>query len=386
MAMTGSDRSKRFRIKNKASLRDKARDRMRAKRAAAKLTRPEKRPLPEAPSDKAEAIFEWARDKLIVPPGHPKKEGSPMVIPEYGRLFLRDALAAETHEALLCLGRKNAKSAIVAVLVLAYLAGPLKHDGFRAGVASISKEKAHELRAQIEAISKSSNLKGLRFWRARTAPAITSEAGGSVDILSADNNAGAAGSYDLAIIDEIGLLKERSRGLVSSMRSAVSAKGGKFLSLSIHGDGPFVDEVLERKGAAGLAVHHYFAPEGCALDDEAAWHASNPGLACGIKQIEHMRAGAARVAVTRADEPEFRAVELNIPGAPGSEMIFSLAEWQQCVVSEDDLPPRTGQCCVGFDLGGSSSMTALAAVWPNGRVEAWGAFPRHSHAQRAGAG
>ena len=68
-----------------------------------------------------------------------------------------------------------------------------------------------------------------------------------MDILSADKNAGAAGSYDLALIDEIGLLAERNRGLVNSMRSAVSAKAGKFLSLSVHGDGPFVGEILERR-------------------------------------------------------------------------------------------------------------------------------------------
>ena len=67
-------------------------------------------------------------------------------------------------------------------------------------------------------------------------------------------------------------------------------------------------------------------------------------------------------------------------------MIFSLAEWQQCVVSEDDLPPRTGACCVGFDLGGSSSMTALSAVWPNGRVEAWGAFPGTPTTSKSGRG
>ena len=382
MAMTGSDRSKRFRIKNKASLRDKARDRMRAKRAAVKAAGKtaasvEVRAKPETPSDQATALCQWSRECLKVPPGHPK-EGGPLEIPEYGRLFLQDALAETTSEALLCLGRKNAKSAIVAVLVLAYLAGPLKHDGFRAGVASISKEKAHELRAQIEAISKSSNLKGLRFWRARTAPAITSEAGGSVDILSADNNAGAAGSYDLAVIDEIGLLGERSRGLVASMRSSVSAKGGKFLSLSVRGDGPFVVEVLERKGAAGLEIHHYHAQEGCELDDEGAWDAANPGIKAGIKSISYMASEAARVAVTRSDESSFRALDLNQPGKPGSEMLCSVEEWQACIVSEDKLPERTGQCCVGFDLGGSSSMTALArcvAEWP---LRSVGRFPRYS--------
>ena len=297
------------------------------------------------------------------------------MIPEYGGKFLQDALAETTSEALLCLGRKNAKSAIVAVLVLAYLAGPLKRAGWRSGVCSISREKAHELRAQIQMIATASGLKGLRFWRARTSPAIVSEAGGSVDILSADKNAGAASSYDLAIVDELGLLSERNRPLVNSMRSSVSAKAGKFLSLSVHGDGPFIGEILERKGSAGLAVHHYHAPEGCALDDEAAWDAANPGIKAGIKSIDYMRSEARRVAVTRSDESSFRALDLNQPATPGSEMIFSLAEWQQCVVSEEDMPPRTGQCCVGFDLGGSSSMTALAAVWPNSRCEVWGAFP-----------
>ena len=380
MAMTGADRAKRFRIKHKAALRDKARERMRAKRAAAKTAgKTAAKPLPETPSDLAGALCQWSRECLKVPPGHPK-EGGPLEIPEYGRLFLQHALAETTSEALLCLGRKNAKSAIVAVLVLAYLVGPLRRAGWRAGVASISKEKAGELRGQIEAISTASGLKRIRFWR-RSAPAITSEYGGSVDILSADKNAGAAGSYDLSIIDELGLLEERNRGLVNSMRSAVSAKGGKFLSLSVHGDGPFIDEILERKGAAGLAVHHYRAPEGCALDDEAAHDAANPGLACGIKSRDYMRSEAARVSVTRSDEASFRALDLNQPGKPGSEMIFSLDEWQACVVDEAALPPRTGACCIGFDLGGSSSMTALAAVWPNGRCEAWGAFPALPHSK-----
>ena len=375
MAMSGADRSKRFRIKHLDALNSKARDRMRAKRAAAKAAgKTAAKPAPKTPSDKAAAICEWARKSLKVPPGHPK-EGQALVIPAYGEAFLRDALDDDCHEAALVISRKNAKSAIVAVLLLAYLVGPLRRAGFRAGVASISREKANELRGQIEAIATASGLKRIRFWRARTSPAITSESGGSIDVLSADKNAGAAGSYDISLIDEIGLLAERNRGLVNSMRSSVSAKAGKFLSLSVHGDAPFVDEILERKGAAGLVVHHYRAPEGCALDDEAAWDAANPGIKAGIKSRDYMRSEAARVSVTRSDESSFRALDLNQPGKPGSEMILSLAEWQACIVSEAELPPRSGECCIGFDLGGSSSMTALAAVWPNGRCEAWGAFP-----------
>ena len=118
---------------------------MRLKRAADKAAgKTAAKPLPETPSDPAQALCEWAKKSLKVPPGHPR-EGRPFEIPAYGEAFLRDAMADDCREALLCLGRKNAKSAIVAVLVLGYLAGPLKRAGFRAGVASISKEKAGEL-------------------------------------------------------------------------------------------------------------------------------------------------------------------------------------------------------------------------------------------------
>ena len=61
MAMTGADRAKRFRIKHKAALRDKARDRMRAKRAAEKANKAAAvEPLPKTPGDTTAAICEWA--------------------------------------------------------------------------------------------------------------------------------------------------------------------------------------------------------------------------------------------------------------------------------------------------------------------------------------
>ena len=47
-----------------------------------------------------------------------------MTLPPWAVEFLRGALAAPGHKALLCCGRKNAKSAITAVLMLGYLVGP----------------------------------------------------------------------------------------------------------------------------------------------------------------------------------------------------------------------------------------------------------------------
>ena len=115
------------------------------------------------------------------------------------------------------------------------------------------------------------------------------------------------------------------------------------------------------------------AADDCALDDEEAWAAANPGLAT-IKSVDYMRDEARRVLLTPADQPSFRAHDLNLAGSPSRETLLNLSDWRRCVV--DVLPERDASVVVGFDLGGSASMTAACALWPRtGRLELWGAFP-----------
>ncbi len=341
--------------------------RRRARRRQAKA------PAPFTPADVVEhddpaaAVAEWAASTLLVPCGHPRA-GEPMALPDFGVEFIRDALSHP--ESLLCIGRKNAKSAIIAVLLLAFLVGPLRRPGFRAGVVSINRDKAAELADQIEAIAAASGI----VLTVRRAPRSVSSAAGKVDILSAEKGSGHASGFDLAIVDELGLLQERDRPLVAGMRSSVSARGGRFVALTIHGDGPFVPEILERRDDPAVAVHHYRpAADDCALDDPEAWSAANPGLGT-IKSLDYMRDESRRVLATPADQASFRAHDLNLPGSPSRELVLTLSDWRRCVV--DVLPERDGVCVVGFDLGGSASMTAAAALWPRtGRLELWGAFP-----------
>ena len=375
MALSPKQRSARYRKKHPERSRELVRDSLRRTRAAAREANSRISTIwPDLPADPAGAAAEWARATLIVPPGHPKA-GEPFELPDYLVNFFRDALAPDTQESLLCIARKNSKSGAVAVLLLAHLVGPLMREGWRCGVASLSREKASELKMQVEAIAKASGLKGIQFWR-RSSPAITAP-GGSVDILSADRNAAAAGGWDLSVCDEIGLMHEKHRELVNSLRSSVSARGGRFMALSVWGDGPFCGEIVQRRDAPGVAVHlHQPASEDCALDDEAAWHAANPGLAAGIKQRSYMVSESRRVLATPSDQASFRALDLNQPGSPSREMVCSPSDWAACVVPAGKLPARSGPCYIGFDAGGSSSMTAAAAYWPETkRLEIYAAFP-----------
>ena len=345
---------------------------MREYRARKKAEAAPKPPRIRKPADPAQAFVRWCSRRLRVPPGHPRA-GRPFTLPDYGRAFIADAL---THrESLLCLGRKNAKSAVVAAYLLARLAGPLRFEGYRGGVASISREKAGELKTQMQDIARASGLLGeIKFWRS-PAPGRVTSATGAVDILSADRSAGHAAGFDDAVIDELGLFPANARGLVNGMRSSISARNGRFIALSVWGDSPFVPEIVDRRDDPALAVHLYAAAKDCALDDPDAWAAANPGIAAGIKSLEYMRDEARRVLATPADQADFRAYDLNLPGKPSREMICGAADWAACLVDEAELSPREGRCFVGFDLGGSSSMTALVAAWENGRLECFAAFP-----------
>ena len=110
-----------------------------------------------------------------------------------------------------------------------------------------------------------------------------------------------------------------------------------------------------------LAIHEYAAAADAAIDDRAAWAASNPGLGT-IKSLVYMQTEARRVAVTRSDEPSFRALDLNQPVSPAKEMIFSVSDVAACCVGE--LPERAGRSCIGIDIGEATSGTAWCAIWP----------------------
>ena len=345
--LASRERQRRYRARQRA-----------AKRSATVLTFP-------VPDDPVGELAAWSRDVLKVPVGHPLA-GKPMELPDYAVDFLRAGWTA--HESALAISRKNAKSAICAVLALGYLVGPLRQPGWRGAVASVSKEKAAELRNQIEGIALASGLEGLRFRRAPY-PGRVESSTGTVEILASDRTAGHSSSFDLVIVDETGLMPERSRDLLAGLRSSVSAKNGRTIHISVRGDSPLYAEIL---GNAATVAHVYTSPDGCALDDEDAWQAANPGLGT-VKSRAYMRAEVERIRGVPTDEPSFRAYDLNQPLSPTREMILSPDDLRACFV--DELPPRSGPCFLGFDFGESVSATTAAAIWPaTGRLETWMAF------------
>ena len=180
---------------------------------------------------------------------------------------------------------------------LATYAGPLRSDGWRGAVASITKEKASELRNQVAAIAEASKL-DVRIRQSPYPGKIISPTG-VLETLASERTAGHSSSFDLVIVDETGLMHERSRELLAGLRSSVSAKAGRIVHISVRGDSPLFAEVLSNPAVVSRT---YAAPDDCALDDRAAWAAANPGLGT-IKQVSYMEAECERVRHVPATSP-----------------------------------------------------------------------------------
>ena len=331
-----------------------------------KANQPKPPAVPRDLDQPGNVLANWASEKLVIPAGH-RNAGQPFKLPEYLIKFLDDAISH--RESLLCIARKNAKSAAIAVYALGRLCGPLAVPGWRGGCLSISKPKAGELKLQMKQIAEASDLKGLKFWKSPAPGHVTGPFDGRFEILCE----GHASGLDDSIVDELGLLQEKDRETVASMRSAVSARNGRFIGLTVHGSGPFVPEILSREGQHGLAIHHYASSADCELDDQAAWRAANPGLGI-VKELEYMQGEAERVAATPADESSFRALDLNQPMEPGEEVILTVADLKNRVFT-DNPPERRGPVIIAFDFGESKSGTSIFKIWPmTGRCECWLAF------------
>ena len=169
-----------------------------------------------------------------------------MALPEFAVDFLRASWGA--HESALTMGRKNAKSAICAVLALGHLVGPLRTDGWRGAVASVSKEKASELRNQVALIAEASDLDVVI--RQAPYPGKIISSTGTLETLASERTAGhSSSSFDLVVVDETGLMPERSRENCwpGSDRACRRRAGGSCIS-ACGATRPLFAEVLRQPG------------------------------------------------------------------------------------------------------------------------------------------
>ena len=148
-------------------------------------------------------------------------------------------------------------------------------------------------------------------------------------------------------------------------------------------DGGWWPELLDAGTGDGIHVTDLVAGPSLAWDSWEAICAANP-LVHTVdtirKRILRERDEARRNPTLR---PAFEAFRLNRGGIGTNTVLVSLDAWR--TVEGREVAPREGRPVVGVDLGAERSWSALWAMWPNGRSEAYavvGGIPDLSERER----
>lgn len=321
-------------------------------------------------------------ETLRIPEG--KLAGQCVKLPKYQRQFIMGAFGNGIMAAVLSIGRGNGKTALSAGLALAELSGafnpqPKREILFAARNRDQAKIAFNFLVGFIEGLP-AEEQKHFTIRRGQRLEVETTLNGGALArCIAADGKSVLGGAPTLAILDErAAWTPDKGDALENAIISGLGKRDGRVLIISTSApddanafsrwidDPPPGTFVQEHRPAAGLPP-----------DDIESLLVANPGSKEGIGADPAWLLAQAKRAIARGGSALASFRNLNRNERVNTEtgaVLITTDEWLAAEVAV--LPPREGDCILGVDLGGSRSMSAAAAYWPQtGRLEALGAFP-----------
>ena len=343
-----------------------ARKRKKAKGKAPEVSSASGREPPIDGERRAARVIQFI-ETLTVPSG--AGSGHPFALMDWQKDFIRDIYEPHVdnkrvvRRAILSIGRKNGKTALIAALALAHLAGPEKITNGEIYSAANDRDQAAivfkfaaqmvrldpELGEKIQVIHSTKTMIGRRT--GSTYRAVSREAGTKHGF-----------SPSVVIYDE--LAQAKSRILYDVLDTSFGARAEPlFIAISTQSNDP--EHILSKLIDDGLSgadpsiiCHLYAADEDCDLEDEEQWAKANPAL--GVFRDREDLAAAMRKALRMpADEPKVRNLFLNQRVAQTAPLI-SRAEWLGC--AGDATIADREDVYLALDLSSVNDLTALVMV------------------------
>ena len=324
------------------------------------------RSIPGAEQTTGEKVCSFIERHCIVPEG--TLVGQPVALDVFQVVFflaVYDNPHGTTH-AILSIGRKNAKTANIAFLMLAHLVGPLAKLNSRLNSGAMSRKQASEVYNYAEKCAKlSPTLRDI----VRATPSQKTLVGLPMNTeysaLSAEASTNVGGSPIVAVLDELGQIRGPHSPFVDAITTAQAAHEDPlliYISTQAPTDADFLSIAIDDariNRPKQTVCHLYAADTGCDVMDETQWQNSNPALG-KFRSIRDMRAQAEKAERMPSFRNTFRNLLLNQRVASFATFIDP-DEWRRGTGK----PIPLGECAVvygGLDLSSSRDLTALALV------------------------
>ena len=314
---------------------------------------------------RAARVIRFIEGYLCVPEG--KDVGKPMVLADFQKRFLIDVFDNPhgTRRAILSMGRKGGKTALIAAILAAFIVGPEARQNATAVSGALSREQASlvfrlcclmiqqspKLAPLVRIIPSGKRIIGLPMnveYRAMSAEAKTAM-GASPLLIIGDEWGQVRGPQD-DFIDSLLTSQGAHENPLQIIISTQAASAADWLSVQI-------DDSL-KSGDPKIVCHLYAAPEGCDLMDESAWRAANPALGL-FRSLDDLREQMTQAQRMPSMENTARNLLLNQRVSTVSPFI-SPDVWKACATPTQfcaDVP-----VFAGLDLSARTDLTALVIV------------------------
>ena len=314
---------------------------------------------------RAARIISFIQKHLRVPEG--KDVGKPIVLADFQKRFLVDVFdnPQGTRRAILSMGRKGGKTALIAAILAAFLVGPEARQNAALVSGALSREQAAlvfrlcclmlqqspTLAPLVRIIPSGKRIIGLPMgteFRAMSAEAKT--AMGASPLLIIGDEWGQVRGPQSDFIDSLLTSQGAHENPLQIIISTQSAQSTDWLAVQI--------DDAKRSQDPKIVCHLYAAPEGCDLLDESAWAAANPALGL-FRSLEDLREQMTQA--QRMPSMENSARNLLLNQRVSTESPFCSPDvWKSCaggVRSFADTPVYAG-----LDLSARIDLSALVLI------------------------
>lgn len=314
---------------------------------------------------RGERVIQFIQAYCVIPEG--EHVGKPVVLADFQKRFLL-AIYDNPHgtdTAILSIARKNAKTGLIAFILLAHLVGPEAKQNSRIVSGAMSREQAAEV---YNLASKCVMLSPKLAEIIKIIPSSKKLIGLPMNVeyqaISAEGKTAHGKSPVVAILDEVGQIRGPKSDFVDAITTAQGAYDNPlliYISTQAPSDGDLfsmlIDDAKLNKPAKTVC-HVYAADETADLMDEKQWRKANPAMGLFRAQSDMLKQAEKAVRMP-SFENTFRNLNLNQRVSAVSPFV-SRGVWEACGDEPGSMAGRV--VYLGLDLSGKTDLTAAVII------------------------
>jgi phage terminase large subunit-like protein len=314
----------------------------------------------------AEKVILFAERHLRIPDG--EHVGKPIKLDVFQEAWLRAVLDNPngTRLAILSIARRNGKSFLLAVLILAVLVGPLAETNVTCASAANSRDQASLVfRMMYQIIQQSPDIADVVHVTPSSKEIRGLPLNTTYYAMSAEAKTGHGRSLKYIVLDESGQIRGPSSEYTEMLRTSQgSYSDALFATISTQApsDADYLSIMIDdatRSQDPHTVCHLYTSPKELDILDEKGWLMANPGLGVfrsksdlktqidQAKRLPAMQAGSENLLLNRRVAQE--------------HLFLSPQVWKQNRAAPDLEVFRNNPVSVGIDLSARNDLTAAVA-------------------------